>query len=80
MFSDAVPSDKLGTANSVYQAAPLLGIGACSLGLLFIQKMGWRSYMNLTGVVGLVIGALAFLLVKEPENSMKHPDAPAVPE
>ena len=36
--------------------------------------------MNLTGVVGLVIGALAFLLVKEPENSMKHPDAPAVPE
>ena len=36
--------------------------------------------MNLTGVAGLAIGALAFLVLNEPARPAKKVDTPDVPE
>jgi MFS family permease len=66
MMADAIPKEYQASANSLFFSAPLLGIGFCSLGLMLIEKMGWRMYLNSTGVIGLIIGVLTWLLVKEP--------------
>ena len=38
---------------------------------MVIEKLGWRMYLNSTGLVGLVIGLLTFFLVREPAREVK---------
>ena len=66
MMQDSFPSNKLGTANAFFTGAAFFGGGVCSLNILLIQSLGWRACLSMVGGVGLLIGALTFLLVKEP--------------
>lgn len=56
------------TANSLLNTAHYIGAGLISLSVLVIQKYGWRNCYRLVGGMGIVLSALTFFLVKEPER------------
>ena len=74
MMQDSFPPDKLGTANAFLTGAAFLGGGLCSLNILLIQNLGWRSCLTLLGTIGCIISACTMLLVKEPAKIKASPD------
>jgi MFS family permease len=66
LIADYFPPNKSATAASILTAAPYLGGGLSSLNVLLVAAFGWKAAFNIIGVLGLGIGALAFLLIKEP--------------
>jgi MFS family permease len=67
-IADEVKKEKLPTANSAIIASLFMGGGLCALNILVIQRVGWRMCLNIMGVVGMAIGALSLVFMKEPER------------
>lgn len=73
MISDMFTEKKRATALAVYSAGLYLGVVlGFSLGGYFGQEFGWRTTFLLVGFPGIVLAALLFLTVKEPERSKNH--------
>lgn len=68
LIADYFPSNKVSTATSIFTAAPYLGSGISSLSVIMIAKMGWRACLKSMGFVGLIIGGLCVLFLKEPKR------------
>lgn len=68
LIADYFPSNKVSTATSIITAAPYLGSGISSLSVIMIAKMGWRACFKSMGILGLAIGALCVLFLKEPKR------------
>jgi sugar phosphate permease len=54
--------------NSIWNSGIYIGSAISSFAIIFISKIGWRSTYNIFGVIGVVIGILTLLLVREPER------------
>ena len=68
MIADYFPSNKVSTATSIMTAAPYLGSGISSLSVIMIANMGWRACFKSMGLLGLIIGGLSVLFMKEPKR------------
>ena len=73
LIADAVPKKQLPSANSAIIASLFMGGGVCALNILLISRVGWRSCLNIMGIGGLAIGALALLFMKEPARTECDP-------
>ena len=68
IVSDQVSKQNMPMANSLLSGSLFLGGGLCALNIILINMMGWRNCLSLMGGVGLVIGVLSLLFMKEPER------------
>ena len=74
MIADMVPKKQLPSANSVIVGSLFMGGGLCALNILLISYVGWRSCLNIMGGIGLTVGALSLLLMKEPARMEVDPE------
>ena len=51
-------------------AGSYLGAGLSSVVIYIIAARGWRASFMYTGLVGLVISILSYLLIKEPKSNI----------
>lgn len=65
---DYFPEKRRTTAIALTSVGVLIGVAINQLTSVFITMMGWRLYFKLCGALWIVIGALAFIVVKEPER------------
>ncbi len=70
------PRSERGRAIGVYTAAEYVGLGFLSpLLFLLLGNYGWRSLFLVTGVIGLVIGAVMWSMYRDPYDSKSVNDA-----
>ena len=70
MAADYFPKSRRGTANAVLQSANNIGFAISSMSIIIIQKSGWRALYKIMGMAGAVLGAIYFLFVREPKNTV----------
>jgi MFS family permease len=68
LIVDYFPEKGRTNAIALTSVGVLIGLAINQLTSVFITLMGWRLYFKFCGVLWIVIGALAFLVVKEPER------------
>jgi MFS family permease len=71
IVADSVPPEKRGTANSFLTASSYVGIAVSSLSILMIRETGWRMSFTLMGLIGIILGVLALVIIKDPRDSNK---------
>lgn len=54
------------TANAVYSLGIYIGGGLSSLSLILITSVGWRWSFIIVGIIGVAVGTLSLIVVKEP--------------
>jgi sugar phosphate permease len=54
--------------NSIWNSGIYIGSAISSVAIIGISKIGWRSTYNVFGIIGVVIGILTLILVREPEK------------
>lgn len=64
--ADYFPRNQRGIANSLLQSANYIGITLSSINIIVIKNIGWRRTYNLMGFLGMAVGVLAALFVREP--------------
>ena len=70
ILGDYFPSKIRATANSLFSTGGYLGAGSASVLLVMVEKFGWRTAYFFKGGMGVLIAALAFLVVKEPKKGI----------
>ena len=68
MMTDTFAVDKVPMANSILKTGPYIGAALASLSVMAVNSLGWRVTTNAMGAVGLVIGLMTLLTVKEPKR------------
>ena len=74
LIGDTIPIEKVPVANSIIKAANYLGSALCGLSALLIPTLGWRVCALGIGFMGVVIGSLALLTIKEPSRGAIDPE------
>lgn len=70
LISDYFPPSYRSTANSVENAGVFVGAGLSSLCVILISMFGWRGMYTVCGSIGVIIGVLTLVLVKEPPRGV----------
>ena len=65
LIADVVPAANIATANSVYSSGVYLGGALASLSILLDNALGWRSTSLLAGGIGLGIGGMTGLFLRD---------------
>ncbi|WP_454754465.1 spinster family MFS transporter [Cupriavidus necator] len=69
LISDQFPANRRATALGIYALGPPLGVVLGALGGGWVaQHFGWRAAFYVVGMPGLVLGALAYLTLREPKR------------
>lgn len=68
LLGDYFPKRLRTTANSLMNTSTYLGSGFASLSVMAVAAFGWRAAYYIMGGSGVVLSALAFIAVKEPER------------
>jgi MFS family permease len=72
LVADYVRPERRATANSVLTASSYVGIAISSLSILMIKETGWRLSYMLMGLVGVVLGAITIIFIREPKRVAKQ--------
>lgn len=75
LIADYFPSYRRAQANSFLQAGNYFGMGLSSASILLIKRFGWRLALTAISSVGLVVGSLSLLFLRDPR---KRKDVPEV--
>ena len=73
LIRDIFPKRMRSRANSVISCGNYIGDSLASLYILFIAKFGWRAAQNNVGYVGMAIGILVLLFIREPKRREEQP-------
>ena len=68
ILADYFPPERRSIVNSIWNSGIYIGSAISSFAIIAISKIGWRSTYNLFGLIGVVIGFLTLLVVREPER------------
>lgn len=74
LVAEYFPKDRRATANAVLQSANVFGIALSSMSILVIQRYGWRQLYAIMGGLGIVLGTVAMLVIKEPRSKDEDPN------
>ena len=66
IIADNFHPDYRTTANSLFNSGIYLGGAMASLTALVIAKAGWRAAYSAVGMIGMAVGVLCLLAVREP--------------
>jgi MFS family permease len=66
LIRDYFPPNSRTLANSVFLASDYLGCCFSSLSIILIENYGWREDYEITGLFGIIFGAVALFYLKEP--------------
>lgn len=73
LIVDYFPPEVRTTANAIYAFGIYVGNALSSMIIIMISTLGWRWAYAITGFVGIVIGILVLLLVKDPIRGRFEP-------
>ena len=73
LIVDYFPPEVRTTANAIYAFGIYVGNALSSMIIIMISNLGWRWTYAITGMVGIVIGILVLLLVKDPIRGRFEP-------
>lgn len=68
LLRDYFPPKYRSTANAVFGSSVYLGACVASFSVLLIENYGWREAYEVTGAVGMTLGALCLTLLREPQR------------
>lgn len=71
LISDYFPPERRTTATSIQNGGMYIGSALSSLSILSLKTHGWRWTFKGLGLVGIAIGSLMLLFMKEPRNQNK---------
>ena len=57
------------TANSIMNCGLYIGNATSSLTIMIINQYGWRVAYSIIGIMGIIVGILAFIIIKEPQRN-----------
>jgi len=66
MIPDYFPPEKRTTANAVLSLGIFVGAGLASITTIIIGSIGWRKTYFLIGCVGIILGIVALIFIKDP--------------
>lgn len=70
LISDYFPPSYRSTANSVENAGVYVGAGLSSLCVILIGMFGWRGMYMVCGSIGVLLGLLTLVIIKEPKRGV----------
>ena len=73
LIVDYFPPEVRTTANAVYAFGIYVGNALSSMIIVMISSLGWRWAYAITGFVGIAIGCLVLLLIKDPIRGRYEP-------
>ena len=73
LIVDYFPPEVRTTANAVYAFGIYVGNALSSIIIVMIGALGWRWTYAITGMVGISIGFLVLILVKDPIRGRFEP-------
>jgi len=68
IIADYFPPSYRSTANAIETSGSYIGGGMASLCVILIKMYGWRAMYQIIGGVGIAVGALSLLVIKEPKR------------
>lgn len=68
LLADSFPAEKVPFANAVIEAGPYIGSAISCLSVILVASIGWRGCFNFMGVIGVAVGILQLLTIKEPKR------------
>ena len=71
LVQDIFPKRMRSRANSVISCGNYIGYSLARLNILYIAKYGWRSAQNNVGYVGVLVGLLVLIFIKEPVRGVE---------
>lgn len=66
LIRDYFPPNSRTLANSIFLASDYLGVCFSSLSIILIKQSGWREDYKVTGIFGIVLGAITLFYMREP--------------
>ena len=73
LIVDYFPPEVRTTANAIYAFGIYVGNALSSMIILMISNLGWRWAYAITGFVGIFIGILVLIFVKDPIRGRFEP-------
>ena len=73
MIVDYFPPETRTTANAIYAFGIYVGVALSSMIVVMIKALGWRWTYAATGFVGIAIGLLVLIIVKDPIRGRFEP-------
>ena len=70
MLGDYFPKSVRTTANAVLGTGAYLGSGFSALLILIVGSYGWRAAYAFNGALGLLVGVIGMLVIREPERGL----------
>lgn len=68
ILADYFPPERRSTVNSIWNSGIYIGSAISSFAILSISNIGWRNTYNAFGLIGVAIGFLTLLTVREPKR------------
>ena len=68
LIRDYFPPSHRSTANAIYSSGIYVGSAISSISIIAINAFGWRGSFMFTGLIGIVFGVLAALILREPKR------------
>jgi MFS family permease len=68
LIRDYFPPTRRGTANSIYSSGIYIGNALSSASISIIADFGWRQDFITPGCIGVILGILGFVFLREPER------------
>jgi len=69
IIADYFPQNQRTTANSLLNSGMYFGGAMASLTTLIISTKGWRPAYEFVGLVGIAIGMMSLIVIREPERN-----------
>ena len=73
MIVDYFPPETRTTANAIYAFGIYVGVALSSMIVVMIKALGWRWTYAVTGFVGIAIGVLVMIIIKDPIRGRFEP-------
>jgi sugar phosphate permease len=70
LASDSFSAKKLPFANSVIAAGPYIGSALSCLSVIAVSSIGWRGCFKSMGAIGVAVGMLSLLTIREPARDL----------
>ena len=72
LLAEIFPKSMVGAVNGIFTSGIYFGGSLASLSILLDSKVGWRDTLNIVGGLGMLISALAFVVVIEPRKNSNN--------
>jgi ACS family hexuronate transporter-like MFS transporter len=72
LIGDYFPRKIRTTANSVFGTGGYLGSASSVMFLYVTKELGWRWAYILSGSLGLIIGVISLIFIKEPRKGLQN--------